>query len=132
MSIDSQVGELIAALKELADSNKTLAAAYASMAGAKDNGPIYRAKEAKAESKPARPATPPPVETQLPLVEDANKLTLADVRQAVMDIGDRDKGIALINQFGAEKLSDIPVTQWPGVIEQARALQAATKADPLL
>lgn len=115
MSIDAKIDELITAINSLADSNRTLAGAYLKMVGAPDNGPpkVDKPKAEKPAATKAAEVKPPPA---APAAATPAALTLTDVRQAVMALGDRDKVMGLIASFGAEKLSDIPESRWPDVM----------------
>lgn len=127
MSIDAKIDELIGAINGLAESNRTLAQAYAKMASAPDNGPpraprgTGKANNTDTVTIATPPAAAPAAEPAAPAV------TMTEVREAVMAIGDKEQITAFVQSYNVSKLSDIPAEKWADVIAKAAKL----KADPL-
>ena len=67
----------------------------------------------------AKVETPPPVEDpalRFDPVELSKPLTIADLRQAILDASNRNQSTAvrdLLGRYGVKKASELPEDQWP-------------------
>lgn len=73
----------------------------------------------QSEPAPAAEETPDPSDD-----EETPKLTLDDVRHAVMAFAKANgnpQGKALVEKYGASKISEIPENEWPALYDEAKA-----------
>lgn len=79
------------------------------------------AEESIEDEAPQAEPTPEPAPEP-----EASGLTVEDVRAAVAPLG-REKGVALLKEYGATKLSDVDATHWPELVAKAKEqLEAVT------
>ena len=124
MSIDNQLTELTKALNRLADSNEVLAKAYTGVAAAVAPLP----KAAKAAAPVAAIVAPPVAAVVAP--EVPRSALFAEMRAALSRLP-RDKVLAVLAGFQADKLSEVKEDDYAALIATANAC-GKPASDPLL
>lgn len=83
------------------------------------------AKKQKAEQAPAPAATPEPKAEPAPVADDAPQATYQGAAAAITKLSrvkGRETAVALLGQFGANKLPDVKPEQFADVIAKANEL----------
>ena len=110
MSIEAILAELNTNIKAL---NETLKGAKVEVAAKAPKTP--KAEPVKVEEPKAEVKVAEPVKVEAPKVEAAPAVTLLDVQEAAKQYAvatTKEKAIALVKSFGADKCSSLPPTKY--------------------
>jgi len=88
--------------------------------------PTKPAKETKAAaSKPSAEEAQPAAKVDAPSEKESTSITLDNLRSQLASLiadGKRDEGLAVVNKYGANKLSELAIKDFPAVMAELQAL----------
>lgn len=131
MHIEELLAELNTNIKTLNETLKGAKVEVAAKAPKTPKAETVKVEEPKAEVKVAAPAVAEPVKVETPKVEAAPAVTLVDVQEAAKQYAvavGKEKAIALVKSFGADKCSSLPPTKYAEALAGfQQALAAASE-----